>query len=102
MCVLRGTPMAILYDKKKTSLFNKIHLYYNLFTFKTYIGDILIAMNPLKLLPIYTKDISNLYKTCDELSKLKPHVFATAELCYRQMIQTQQSQCILISGIIRI
>ena len=50
------------------------------------------------MLPIYTKDISNVYKTCDELSKLKPHVFSTAELCYRQMIQTQQSQCILISG----
>lgn len=57
-------------------------------------------MNPLKQLPIYTKNISNVYKTCEEIYKLKPHVFATAEQCYREMIRTQQSQCILISGII--
>lgn len=79
----------VLDELKKRYLQNQIY---------TYIGDILIAMNPLKMLPIYTKDISYLFKTCDELSKLKPHVFSTAELCYRQMIQTQQSQCILISG----
>ena len=98
---------VVLDELKKRFLQNQIYvsLYFILFKklnfiiqLKTYIGDILIAMNPLKMLPIYTKDISYLFKTCDELSKLKPHVFSTAELCYRQMIQTQQSQCILISG----
>ena len=30
--------------------------------------------------------------------QLPPHVYATAEQCFREMMRTQQSQCILISG----
>lgn len=66
---------------------------------KTYIGDILIAMNPLKPVSIYGEKVSNFYKACENVrSKLPPHVYATAEQCFREMIRTQQSQCILISG----
>lgn len=65
----------------------------------TYIGDILIAMNPLKAISIYGKRVSNYYLKCENIrSKLPPHVYATAEQCYREMMRTQQSQCILISG----
>ena len=69
------------------------------FLFQTYIGDILIAMNPLKAISIYGKRVSNLYLKCENLrADLPPHVYATAEQCYREMMRTQQSQCILISG----
>ena len=56
-------------------------------------------MNPLKAISIYSKNISNYYqKTENVRANLPPHVFAIAEQCYREMMRTQQSQCILISG----
>lgn len=56
-------------------------------------------MNPLKSLPIYGKDVSNFYQQSENVrSNLPPHIYATAENCYREMMRTQQSQCILISG----
>ena len=56
-------------------------------------------MNPLKLLPIYGKDFSTSYQKSENVrAKLPPHIYATAENCYREMMRTQQSQCILISG----
>jgi myosin heavy subunit len=70
------------------------------FLVKTYIGDILIAMNPLKAISIYGKKVSNHYQKCDNVrARLPPHIYATAEQCFREMTRTQQSQCILISGI---
>ncbi len=68
--------------------------------FQTSIGDILISVNPLRSLPIYEKSISETYKTCDGniRTSLIPHVFGTAEQSYREMLRTQQSQCILITG----
>ena len=79
----------VLEQLKKRFLKNQIY---------TYIGDILIAMNPLKAIAIYGKKISNLYQKCEKVATLPPHVYATAEQCFREMIRTQQSQCILISG----
>jgi myosin heavy subunit len=65
----------------------------------THIGDILIALNPLKALGIYGKRVSAHYQRCENIrASLPPHVYATAEQCFREMIRTQQSQCILISG----
>jgi myosin heavy subunit len=56
-------------------------------------------MNPLKAIDIYGKSISNYYQKCENVrAQLPPHIFAVAEQCYREMIRTQQSQCILISG----
>lgn len=59
----------------------------------------MIALNPLKALAIYGKRISSYYQSCENIrANLPPHVYATAEQCFREMIRTQQSQCILISG----
>ena len=56
-------------------------------------------MNPLKSVPIYGKTVSNRYQKNDNVrANLPPHIYATAENCYREMMRTQQNQCILISG----
>ena len=56
-------------------------------------------MNPLKAMSIYGKQVSNHYQKCENVrDNLPPHVYATAEQCFREMIRSQQSQCILISG----
>ncbi len=56
-------------------------------------------MNPFKSIPIYGKKVSSFFQQSENFrSKLTPHIYATAEQCYREMMRTHQSQCILISG----
>ena len=56
-------------------------------------------MNPLKAVEIYSKYISNIYQKSDNVrASLPPHIYAIAEQCFRELMRTQQSQCILISG----
>ncbi|XP_026327271.1 myosin-IB [Hyposmocoma kahamanoa] len=63
----------------------------------TYIGNVLISVNPYKHLPIYTEEKTKLYfkKAFFEAS---PHVFAIADNAYRSLVYEHREQCILISG----
>jgi myosin heavy subunit len=88
-----------LNNLNETSVLEQLKLRFSQNKIYTYIGDILIALNPLKALGIYGKRVSEHYQTCENIrANLPPHVYATAEQCFREMIRTQQSQCILISG----
>ena len=59
----------------------------------------MIAVNPLKAMEIYGKEISSIYQKSENIRfTLPPHVYAVAENSYREMMRTKQSQCILISG----
>ncbi|CAB4009295.1 myosin-IIIa isoform X2, partial [Paramuricea clavata] len=63
----------------------------------TYIGDILIAVNPFKTLPIYDKQNVLKYQNIEKQSA-PPHIFAIAATAYRCMLINQHQQCCLISG----
>ncbi|TFJ98184.1 butyrophilin-like protein 2 [Platysternon megacephalum] len=67
----------------------------------TYIGDILIAMNPFQSLPLYEKPVSEKYQNHDK-GILPPHIFAIADRAYQAMLghlaTGPQNQCIVISG----
>ncbi|KAJ2162440.1 class II myosin [Coemansia sp. RSA 552] len=63
----------------------------------TYIGNVLISVNPFKDLGIYTPQILKSYENKNRM-ELAPHVYAIAEGAYRNMIAYSENQCVIISG----
>ena len=63
----------------------------------TYVGSILIAVNPFKFYPIYNPKYVKLYQN-KRLGELAPHVFAIADAAYNAMMRDRKPQCIVISG----
>uniref|UniRef100_A0A7N6FGD0 Myosin IXA n=1 Tax=Anabas testudineus TaxID=64144 RepID=A0A7N6FGD0_ANATE len=63
----------------------------------TYVGSILIVINPFQFLPIYNPKYVKLYDN-HTLGKLEPHIYAVADVAYHAMLQRRRNQCIVISG----
>ncbi|XP_076882942.1 myosin-6-like [Bidens hawaiensis] len=64
----------------------------------TYTGNILIAVNPFKRLPhYYSTEVMAKYKGA-ALGELSPHPYAIAHAAYKQMVNEEISQSILVSG----
>ncbi|XP_027513562.1 unconventional myosin-IXa isoform X3 [Corapipo altera] len=63
----------------------------------TYVGSILIVINPFKFLPIYNPKYVKMYDN-HQLGKLEPHIYAVADVAYHAMLQRRKNQCIVISG----
>ncbi|XP_021255047.1 myosin-IIIb isoform X2 [Numida meleagris] len=63
----------------------------------TYVGDILIALNPFQNLSIYSPQFSKLYHGMKRSSN-PPHIFASADAAYQNMVAFSKDQCIIISG----
>ncbi|KAH0499873.1 Myosin-IIIb [Microtus ochrogaster] len=63
----------------------------------TYVGDILIALNPFQNLSIYSPQFSRLYHGVKRASN-PPHIFASADNAYQCLVTFNKDQCIVISG----
>uniref|UniRef100_A0A8D2LXW0 Myosin IXA n=1 Tax=Varanus komodoensis TaxID=61221 RepID=A0A8D2LXW0_VARKO len=63
----------------------------------TYVGSILIVINPFKFLPIYNPKYVKMYDN-HQLGKLEPHIYAVADVAYHAMLLRRKNQCIVISG----
>lgn len=63
----------------------------------TYIGSILIAVNPFKFYSIYNPKYVRMYQN-KKLGELPPHIFAIADSAYNKMLEDKSNQCIVISG----
>ncbi|AOA65236.1 Myosin type 1 [Komagataella phaffii CBS 7435] len=66
-------------------------------TIYTYIGHVLISVNPFRDLGLYTDAILNSYRGKNRL-EVPPHVFAIAESMFYNMQAYAESQCVIISG----
>uniref|UniRef100_A0A8B9K065 Myosin Ic, paralog a n=1 Tax=Astyanax mexicanus TaxID=7994 RepID=A0A8B9K065_ASTMX len=63
----------------------------------TYIGSVLVSVNPYKELEIYSKQHMERYRGVN-FYEISPHIFALADNSYRAVRTERKDQCILISG----
>ncbi|OJJ84642.1 class I myosin myoA [Aspergillus glaucus CBS 516.65] len=63
----------------------------------TYIGHVLVSVNPFRDLGIYTDQVLESYRNKNRL-EVPPHVFAVAESAYYNMNAYKDNQCVIISG----
>ncbi|XP_072050806.1 LOW QUALITY PROTEIN: myosin-IIIb-like [Amphiura filiformis] len=68
----------------------------------TYVGDILVAVNPFRDVGIYTKEFTEKYKNKKRVEN-PPHIFAVSDACYQAMLTGnavggKRNQCVVISG----
>ncbi|KAF8078956.1 myosin-1 [Lyophyllum atratum] len=63
----------------------------------TYIGAVLISVNPFRDLGIYTEETLQRYRGKNRL-EVPPHVFSIAESAYYNMNAYHENQCVIISG----
>ncbi|XP_028294897.1 unconventional myosin-IXAa isoform X3 [Gouania willdenowi] len=87
-CLPELTEYSLLDNLRSRFLQEKIY---------TYVGSILIVINPFKFLPIYNPKYVKMYDN-HTLGDLEPHIYAVADVAYHTMLQRQSNQCIVISG----
>ncbi|XP_061913462.1 unconventional myosin-XVB [Entelurus aequoreus] len=63
----------------------------------TYIGNMLLSINPYKPLHIYSEELRQQYQGREQQQN-PPHVYAIADNAFRQSQASTQEQCIIISG----
>uniref|UniRef100_A0A8C5R4E2 Myosin IE n=1 Tax=Leptobrachium leishanense TaxID=445787 RepID=A0A8C5R4E2_9ANUR len=63
----------------------------------TYIGSVLISVNPFKQLPYFTDREIDLYQGAAQYEN-PPHIYALADNMYRNMLIDGENQCVIISG----
>ncbi|KFP33369.1 Unconventional myosin-XV, partial [Colius striatus] len=63
----------------------------------TYIGSILVSVNPYRLYNIYGTDQVLQYEG-RALGENPPHLFAIANVAYSKVMDAKHNQCIIISG----
>ncbi|KNC49719.1 myosin VIIA [Thecamonas trahens ATCC 50062] len=65
----------------------------------TYVGDILIVVNPMRPTPLADVEHMHAYAgTAFKDPALRPHIFAIAERAYTQLLETSAPQAVIISG----
>ncbi|KAI0238453.1 Unconventional myosin IC [Lamellibrachia satsuma] len=64
---------------------------------ETYIGPVLVTVNPYKMTDLYSEQVTQIYRNINFYEE-PPHIFAVADTAYRTMLQEHKDQCVLIAG----
>lgn len=83
-------------DLNEMSILHNLRIRFKEDRIYTNISSILISVNPFKLLPLYTPEILEMYRTGSRGKP--PHVFAIAVNSYNNMLADALDQSVVISG----
>ncbi|XP_051789441.1 unconventional myosin-XV [Erpetoichthys calabaricus] len=89
--------MTHLEELNEISILSNLKKRFNRELIYTYIGSILVSVNPYKMYNIYGTDVVLQYEG-RALGENPPHLFAIANVSYTKMMDAKQNQCIIISG----
>jgi myosin-3 len=65
----------------------------------TYVGDILVAINPFAPVPLYDDKTAEFYGIASSrANSLRPHIFAVALRAFRALVENKENQAVIISG----
>ena len=90
--------LASLPELNEAILLEELRMRYKQNNIYTYVGDILVSVNPFKtILGLYGASQRQQYKGKSR-SECPPHIFGIADSSYTQMMDSETHQCCLISG----
>merc|ERR1712121_78979 len=89
--------MANLTFLNDASVFHNLEVRYKAKMIYTYSGLFCIVVNPYKRNPIYTQTVVKMYLG-KRRNEVPPHLWAITETAYRNMLQNQKDQSMLITG----
>ncbi|XP_041118428.1 unconventional myosin-Ib isoform X10 [Polyodon spathula] len=89
--------MVLLEPLTEKSFIENLRKRFNHNEIYTYIGSVVISINPYRSLPIYTPDKVEEYRNRN-FYELSPHIYALADEAYRSLRDQDKDQCILITG----
>ncbi|XP_023369382.1 unconventional myosin-Ia [Otolemur garnettii] len=89
--------LVLLEPLVEESLLKNLQLRYENKEIYTYIGNVVISVNPYQQLPIYGPEFIASYRDCI-FYELKPHIYALANVAYQSLRDRGRDQCILITG----
>nr|XP_020769849.1 unconventional myosin-XV [Odocoileus virginianus texanus] len=89
--------MTQLEDLQETTVLANLKTRFERNLIYTYIGSILVSVNPYRMFGIYGPEQVQQYSG-RALAENPPHLFAIANLAFAKMLDAKQNQCIIISG----
>uniref|UniRef100_G3RJD1 Unconventional myosin-XV n=1 Tax=Gorilla gorilla gorilla TaxID=9595 RepID=G3RJD1_GORGO len=89
--------MTQLEDLQETTVLSNLKIRFERNLIYTYIGSILVSVNPYQMFGIYGPEQVQQYNG-RALGENPPHLFAVANLAFAKMLDAKQNQCIIISG----
>uniref|UniRef100_H9H1K9 Myosin IB n=1 Tax=Meleagris gallopavo TaxID=9103 RepID=H9H1K9_MELGA len=89
--------MVLLEPLNEDSFINNLKKRFDHNEVYTYIGSVVISINPYRPLPIYTPEKVEEYRNRN-FYELSPHIFALSDEAYRSLRDQDKDQCILITG----
>uniref|UniRef100_A0A158PAE5 Myosin head n=1 Tax=Angiostrongylus cantonensis TaxID=6313 RepID=A0A158PAE5_ANGCA len=79
------------------SVLHNLRARYSSMLIYTYSGLFCVVINPYKRLPIYTDSVARMYMG-RRRTEMPPHLFAVSDEAYRNMLQYDENQSMLITG----
>ncbi|KAK2562041.1 Unconventional myosin-Ib [Acropora cervicornis] len=89
--------MVLLESLTEDSMLENLWNRYNNKDIYTYIGNVVVSINPYRKFKLYTSEMIAKYRSRN-IYELPPHIYAIADEAYRSMRDYNQDQCIIITG----